>query len=57
MPDMTLLDASINNISLEGTSLRDQVENIVELGNVQFLLTPMLCRQLCDFLLTPPHGR
>lgn len=33
MPDMTLLDASINNISLEGTSLRDQVENIVELGN------------------------
>ena len=33
MPDMTLLDSSINNISLEGTSLKSQVENIVELGN------------------------
>ena len=33
MPDMSLLDSSINNISLEGTSLKSQVENIVELGN------------------------
>ena len=33
MPDMTLLNSSINNIRLEGTSLSSQVQNIVELGN------------------------
>jgi len=33
LPDMTLLNAGINNTFLEGTSLKQQVENIVDLGN------------------------